>query len=151
MNDRVLETLQISHPLFSATHFITNSDEGFKAVDENGLQLTFLPFPFQVKLPSSGENGFQDLVLSISNVSPLLVQEIERARGDTRYPIRFVYRAYAESNLNAVGWSLPPLSSSEIVVEKNVISAQASMADLVNRNFPNQLYTTTLFPMLARV
>jgi hypothetical protein len=149
MNDRVLETLQISHPLFSVTHYITNSDEGFKAVDEQGNLLTFLTFPFQVKLPSSGQDGFQDLVLSISNVSPLLIQEIERARGDTRSPISFVYRAYAESNLGVVGWSLPPLSASEVVVEQSVISAQASMTDLVNRNFPNQRYTTTLFPMLA--
>lgn len=145
-NDRQLETLDITHPAFTKSYFLTNSDDPFVA---GGV--TYEPFPFQVKLPSSGENGFEDLVVSLSNVTPMLVQELERARLNSAVPITFVYRAWAESDLTNPGYELPPLSATEIVVENAIISARVTMIDLVNRAFPNQLYTPTRFPMLANI
>jgi Domain of unknown function (DUF1833) len=152
VDDRVLETLEIAHSKFNRTYYITNSDNGFDAVtDATGVAVRFATFPFSIKLPNSGEDGFSDLTISISNVTPLLVEELKRAIVAPEEPVTFLYRAYAESNLTKVGFQLPPMSASLIVVDQVSISAQASLVDLVNRNFPNQLYTPTLFPMLVNV
>lgn len=154
MDDRVLDTLEIRHPNFTVqghSYFVTNSDQAFEATLENGARAGFQVFPFTIQLPSSGEDGFQDMTISISNISRVLVEEVERAQTSPDIPIEFVFRAFAESTLNKVGWQLPPLSASEIIVEPEVISARASMSDLVNRNFPHRLYTTQLFPMLGNV
>lgn len=148
-DDRHLETLELRHPSFSKSYYITNSDDTFTAGVPGEGQRQFLPFPFVVVLPSSGDNGFQDLQISISSVDQTVVRELELSRDRTDVPITFTYRAYAESDLSAPGFELPPMSAVEVTVDDQAVTARVTLVDLVNRNFPNQIYTTTLFPMLG--
>jgi hypothetical protein len=145
------ETLTLSHPLFSKPWHITNYPKAFTAVDEKNNFVRYEPYPFEARLPSTGENGTQDIQFVISNVSRLPVDEIDRAAADPTTRVELVYRAYASTDLTKPGLFFDDLSISEITVTENTIVANASASDLLNRTFPNQLYTTVLFPGLAHV
>lgn len=145
------ETLHVTHPFFSQEYFITNEQGGFWANLETGENVEFGYTPFEIKLPNSGSNGFQDLLISLSNVSRRFIDELENASEMPRVPVSFVYRAYAAGNLTQPGAILPAMQSTEVTIDETTVSTQATIVDLVNRAFPYQLYTTVLFPMLGNI
>jgi len=145
----IIETLEISHPNFSQIYYITNCGKDVTAQDEATNSRLFQYFPFSIVLPASSDNGFEDLSITMSNVTRIFVYELERASENVKEPIKFIYRAYASSQLLVPGFVLPELSSTEVVVSEQTVTARASFIDLVNRNFPNQVYTPKQFPMLG--
>ncbi len=148
---RVIETLEISHPAFSRTYYITPELTGLAATLETTVDVFFQYIPFEVKLPDVSANGFQDLVISITNVDRIFTDELELASENPAEPIEFVYRAYSSTDLTQPGFVLPQMSATEVTADEKTISTKATIVDLVNRQFPFEIYTNRLFPMLANV
>jgi len=144
------ETLELSHPLFAATHYVTNGPLAFSAALEGGGAVTFLPLPFAVKLPGADSGGNQNLGLVIDNVDREIMDELERAAADPQERIAVTYRAYSSDNLTEPGSDPIALSLSDISAGLTRVEATASRTDVLNKRFPAVLYTVTQFPGLDR-
>lgn len=151
-DDFFYECLSLSHPNFTATWHITNSVKPLNAVLEDGVTaVVFQPYPFAISLAGTGEDGNQDIEISISNVSRTPIDEIERAAEDPTQRIEFTYRVYIDTDTSKPATVIDGLSISQISITENRIITRASPSDLVNRVFPSRLYTITLFPGLVHV
>jgi hypothetical protein len=146
----ILETLELRHPLFAQTHFITNAALPFTATLETGQAIAFETLPFSAKLPGANSGGQQDLALVIDNVDREIIDELERAAGDPTQRISVVYRTYPSRDLSAPGADPIALSISDISANASRVEATASRTDVLNRPFPSVLYDTVRFPGLDR-
>jgi hypothetical protein len=148
--ETVLETLELAHPLFARTHYITNGPLPFTATLETGATVDFLTLPFSAKQPNSDAGGNQDLALVIDNVDREIIEELERASVDPTTRIAVTYRAYASSDLSAPGSTPIVLSISDVSAALTTVQATAGRTDVLNRRFPAVLYEVQQFPGLDR-
>ena len=151
-DDKYIETLEMSHPLFSRSFFFTNDLSPWKFLLEDGkTQQDFEIVPFEIILPAQDGGGQQDLKIGIDNVGREAVEEIEAAQEDPTQPISVVYRVYLDTILT-VPQIDPPirLSLTDIQVSLNAITGIATRADTLNRLFPNVVYRSETFPGLDR-
>ena len=149
-DEEIRETLEIRHPRFAASHFLTNAALGFSANIETGQLVDFIALPFTAKLPGASSGGNQDLTLAIDNVDREIIDELERAAADPTQRISIVYRMYASGDLSAPGSDPIALSISDISAGLTRVEATASRTDVLNRRFPSVLYEIGLFPGLDR-
>lgn len=145
-----LETLQLAHPLFSQSWFITNHSAGFSATLETGETVDFIALPFAARQPNSDGSGNQDMGLVIDNVDREIIEELERAIADPSQRIAVTYRAFASGDLSAPGSEPISLSITEISAGLTTVEATAGRADVLNRKFPAVLYEIGQFPGLDR-
>lgn len=148
--ETVWETLELSHPLFAQSHYLTNAAESFTATLETGASVTFITLPFAARLPNSDGKGSQDLGLVIDNVDREIIEELERASADPSTRIAVTYRAYASTDLSGPGQEPLLLSISEISAGLVTVEATAGRADVLNKRFPAVVYTIAQFPGLDR-
>lgn len=148
--ERILETLELRHPRFSQSFFLTNAALPFSARLETGALVDFQTLPFTAKRPGASPGGNQDLVLVIDNVDRQIITELERAAQDPTQRISVVYRAYASSDLTAPGSDPIALSLSDVSANASRVEGTASRTDVLNRRFPAVLYEIGLFPGLDR-
>lgn len=146
----ILETLELAHPLFAQTHYVTNAAEPFTATLETLETVTFETLPFAARQPNSDGTGNQELGLVIDNVDREIIEELERAIADPTQRIAVTYRAFASSDLTAPGSTPIALSISEVSAGLTTVEASASRADVLNRKFPAVLYEIGQFPGLDR-
>lgn len=146
----VWETLELRHPLFSQSWFVTNTALPFTATLETGAVVNFQTLPFAAKLPGSNANGRQDLALVLDNVDRELIDELERAGADPTTRISIIYRAFASDDLSAPGSDPIALSISEVSAGLTTVEATAGRTDVLNKKFPAVLYTIAQFPGLDR-
>jgi hypothetical protein len=144
------ETLELAHPLFAATHYVTNGPLAFTAALEGGGVVTFEPLPFGVKLPGANAGGNQDLGLVVDNVDREIIDELERASADPSVRIAATYRAYTSDNLTEPGSDPIALSLSDISAGMTRVEATATRTDVLNKRFPAVLYDVHRFPGLDR-
>lgn len=149
-HEEIWETLQLSHPLFAATHYITNAALPFTATLETGAPADFITLPFAVRLPTSDAGGNQDLALVIDNVDREIIDELERAAADPSERISVIYRAFASGDLSQPGATPVALSISAISAGLTSVEATAGRTDVLNKRFPAVLYTIAQFPGLDR-
>jgi hypothetical protein len=148
--EAIWETLEISHPEFSQTRWITNTALPFTATIETGEAIDFITLPFSAKLPASNGGGTQELALVIDNVDREIIEELERASTDPTTRIAVKYRAFASSDLTRPGSDPIDLSISEVSANMTRIEATAGRTDVLNKKFPAVLYTVALYPGLDR-
>jgi Domain of unknown function (DUF1833) len=148
--ETILETLELRHPRFAQSWFITNAALPFTARLETGQTIEFITLPFSAKLPGANPGGQQDLVLVIDNVDREIIAELERAAADPTNRISVIYRNYASGDLSAPGSDPIALSISDVAASATRVEATASRTDVLNRRFPSVLYETGLFPGLDR-
>lgn len=146
----IWETLELRHPLFASTHFVTNTALPFTARIETGQMIDFITLPFTAKLPGANPGGTQDLVLVIDNVDREIIDELERASADPTQRISVTYRAFASDDLTRPGSDPIALSISDIAASTPRVEATATRTDVLNRRFPSVLYEVGLFPGLDR-
>lgn len=144
------ETLELAHPLFASTHYVTNAALPFTAKLETGASIEFLCLPFAAVLPGANAGGNQDLGLVIDNVDREVIDELERASADPSERIRATYRAYSSDDLEGPGSDPIALSISDISVGLTRAEATATRTDVLNKRFPAVLYDVARFPGLDR-
>lgn len=145
-----LETLELCHPsVAGGSLYLINQREPFTLTLENGEQKIFEPVGFQFALPAAGDNGRQDMQLSIDNVDRRISDFIEKAKNYYE-PVKVYYRPYLSSDLTTPQMN-PPLSLSlqDVSITAQTIAGRASFADVLNRKFPEEYYTRKRFPSLA--
>lgn len=150
---RWIETLELSHPMFPQTFFITNDASSWiflLSADAVGGVL-FQPVPFKVQPPTIDGKGQQDLQIVIDNVGRIAMDAIEAAASLPTVNIGVVYRVYIDVSGTPPQIDPPiTLALSSIVVDAHAISGTATRADTLNKPFPSELYRVDLFPGLNR-
>ena len=149
-DDSYIETIELAHPLFSQTWYLTTEPYAFAGSLEDGTAVSFEPFPFSVQLPGQSGQGQQDLVLAVDNVDRSILDELERANADPTQLITATYRVFTRSDPAAPALVLPALAIADVAATATQISGTASRTDVLNRPFPASIYTVEQFPGLDR-
>lgn len=151
----IVHTLEIRHPAFSEPIRVVNDYQPVEAALEANAPLnpgelvTYQAFSFELTLPEVMEKGIPELGIKIDNVSREIIRNIELAIPQPD-KLEVTYRAYLSNDLAAGPHNDPPLHLTITSIEADAfaINAKASIADFINKKFPNKEYDETRFPGL---
>ena len=146
----ILQTLELSHPLWAAPYYLTNYPTLFVATLDTGPTVTFMPYPFAVQLPVVDGAGTQALQVTLTNADPLIRQAVEAAHADPTTRITAVYREFLGAALGAPQSAPLRLSFSTIQITEESVAGVANRSDVLNRRFPAVWYDVKRFPGLDR-
>lgn len=148
---RYVDTLEFRHPNFAKNYLFTNDTKNWEFVDENFQTCLYEMMPFRIVLPSTDNKGQQDMRLAISNIGRIMMDELEAANRLPTEPIRCIYRVYIDYR-GCPPQNDPPLelTITDVVAEREQISAVARRADILNKSFPYTFYRIDKFPGLDR-
>ncbi len=146
----IIQTLQLSHPLWPADYFLTNFPRSFDATLDTGAAVTFQPFPFTLTLPTVDGAGQQNLQVTLTNADQAIADAVQVAHGDPTTNIVAVYREYLSTAAGAP--QSPPLrlSFASIQITEEAVAGVAGRTDVLNRRFPGVWYDVQHFPGLDR-
>ena len=141
-------TLELSHPAFVAPFRLIQELQGRTLKLEDGSAVDFEPAAFKFTLPPVGDNGVQELSIQLDNTDQRISDTVEAVMANPE-PITVRYRAYlSTSDVPEMDAPLT-LFLSDIRVTETDVTGRASFADIVNRQFLSDSYTTRRFPGLA--
>lgn len=146
----ILETLQIFHPdATPQNYFIVRNLEDVTATLETSEVVTFEACGFRLNLPAAGDNGVQELQLSIDNVDRRIGAFLDSV-ATSRTPVKVWYRPYLSTDLSQPQM-MPPLELylTDVTVSLFEVTGKATFNDLLNKAVPNELYTRVRFPSLG--
>lgn len=151
----IVSTLEIRHPAFAepirvvSDYIPVTARLEANAPTDAGEMVEFQPFAFELTLPELMDKGIPELGLKIDNVSREILQNIELAM-PLPDKLEITYRAYLSNDLASGPHNDPPLHLTITSIEADAlaITAKASVADFINKKFPNQEYDETRFPGL---
>jgi hypothetical protein len=151
-----IECLSLVHPIFieagnnQGEFHMTNQRDSFVGELEDGRFVTFTPVPFTAIPPNAEEQSDLQLQVAINNVSRDLMDNLEKLAQTPNVPIEIYYRVFLSDDLTVQ--NDPPLRLDILAVKatQKMISFSAGLTNLRNKPFPALLYTTELYPGLAR-
>lgn len=152
----IINTFELRYPAFTAPLRVVADFVAIDALLEDtapmdaGEVVTFQPYQFEFQLPEVIDNGIPELVINIENVSREIIRNVDLAALQVD-KLEATYRAYLSGDLTTHGpHNNPPLhlTISSIQATSTTIELRASIADFVNKKFPNQEYTDVRFPGL---
>ena len=147
-NSDVVETIEVSTSAESI--WLCTGFSVFTATDENGVVRTFQPVPFKFSLPSQDTTGARSLNIAIENVDGSVIRFINSARA-ANCVISVKYRTFLASDTSSPQNPRPlKLSLKSAVATLTGVRFEAAIADVVNRSFPNGIYTYARFPGLRQ-
>ena len=146
-----VETLTLSHSLFSKTWYICNDFTDWEFYDDFNVLRTFTPLPFIVKLPKQDTGGSNELDIALSNAGLDMMNELEAASANRKEPISCKYQVYLDTAQSKPQLTPPiRLNISDIRADIGNITATASRFDVLNRQFPKIVYNIDDFKGLDR-
>jgi hypothetical protein len=146
----LVETLELSHPLFSKVWRLVNAMDQVVATLEGGGSGVFQPVAFQVQLPPSDAQGGQLLTVVVANFGRIIRDEIEAAAKDPDQRMSLTYRLYLSNALTEPQTAPIKLSVDTIAMTNESITLQAGRSDTLNMPFPSTVYDIVKFPGLDR-
>lgn len=148
-NEVILETIALTHSALGAPIYLVKNREDIIATLETAEVVTFEGASFKLTLPPTGDNGLQQLSLSIDNVDRRITDFVNTVKKSTE-AVQVAYRVYLASDLSQPQTS-PPLilSLGDISLNAFEASGRASFADIVNKKAPSEYYTRSRFPSLG--
>lgn len=153
-----IEAIDLAHSALASTLHYTNSSFGITGLLDNAQpeHASFLPLPFDAKLPNKNTGGNQSLELSVSNISTTLVQHIVRMTEAPQESIQLAYRVFLSTQVDPAGHHINQLvpawryEVSSVVVTGDAVQMSATKVNIHNRSFPRVRYTRITFPGLSR-
>ncbi len=144
----IYHTLEIRQTGVQDPVFLVQSRLPITALDENGDSHDFEPCGFQFTLPPSNEEGFRSLNIAIDNIGRRVTDFVELAKSEV-VTVEVIYRPYLSDDLTQPQM-IPPLVLylKDIEITTFQVIGQATFADVINKKFPNELYTRARFPAL---
>lgn len=155
-NLAVLDTVEISNPAAygipspdSDTFYLVNNKEGLDLTDEDANTNYFEPVAFRLQRPKQGESGSQELSLTVDNVDRRIGLFIKAVR-NSQVPTNIKQRYFLSNDLTQPQTIQPlELTIIEASVSAFEVTCRARFVDVLNKSFPNELYTRSRFPSLG--
>lgn len=156
VNEVYLDTIELSHPdIGTPIYLVADRQDQVLTLEGGGGAKTFKACAFRMTLPPSGENGIQDLHISIDNVkqqgdSAMTPAQFVNTVKASRTKVTVTYRPYLASD-HSQPQTDPPLqlALSDVEVNGVEISGRCSFADVVNMSFATELYVRSRFKSLG--
>lgn len=154
--DPVLHTLEIRHSAFTAPIRVVRDRQDHTLRLENeapqnaGQFVTFTRFAFEFVLPKIDQSGTPKLQIAMDNVDRVIRRSLDQAIYSLA-PVEVLYRPYLASNAEAPIMS--PILHFEIEsidMTPLRVTAVCRIDDLVNKQFPGNVYTVDEFPGLRQ-
>ncbi len=136
-------TVELSHPLFTKTHYLVRDGEDHDWELEDTSLVTFKAFGFDVNPPTKGGDS-QDMMFTFDAVGGLGISEIELAAEDMTSPIVLKYRIYTDDELTQQSDAII-LELKDITATDALITTTASRVNLFQRKVPKVKYDSWRF------
>lgn len=147
--DQSVHTLEFRHSALDAPIYLVQDRQPHDFKLESGEVVTFEPVGFNITLPSSGDNGLQEIDITLDNVSKRITDFIKKVLTADE-PVRVYYRPYLLTDPNTPQMNPPMyLNLSDVTITSKTVTGKATFVDVLNRNFPNDKYTRKRFPSLG--
>lgn len=146
-NIDVFETIEVKSSI--ENFFICTGFKQRTIVDELGDTHVCQPAPFTFNFPQQTNSGSSILTLNIENVDGQVMAFINRAKA-TGQPVTIRYRNHVEGLSGSQNPRPVILTLVSATATLAGVQFQASIADFVNRSFPNAFYSFALFPGLRK-
>ena len=121
---------------------------------EDGTAVTYQPVPFSFDLPPVDPSGGRSLTVNIENINGDVIRWIKSARDSGSF-IYLKHRVYLVATSSSSSASLKPQNPRPLVMVAQAapitlkgITITATVADVVNRTFPNAFYSFAAYPGL---
>lgn len=146
----ILETIEVSHPAIpSGSLYLVKDWQDLTFTLETGIQQLFTAAGFEIQMPARSEQGIQDLTILIDNTDLQVSDFIKETLNFPNEPVTIKYRPYMSNDLTTPQMDPPlVLYLSGARISAKSVSATATFADIINKTFPNELYTKERFPAL---
>lgn len=148
-----LDTIQVSHPLFSQTYFLVrNHLKGFSGKLENGGTVFFQYVPMQISLGAVKDNLDQTIDITLGDLGDTITQELKKLRKvktKLEKP-KFIYRTYRSDDFSRPLYGPINLTIADFQLLSSGCSFQAK-ADSLNVVKTGEIYDLERFPMLRGV
>lgn len=146
-NTVIYHTIELYHSLTGHIYMVQQR-EGMTATLETGEVVDFEPVAFRFKQPEIGDNGINEIPISIDNIDRRISDFLDTVLQSSE-KVQMIYRPYLSSDLSTPRMT-PPLrmTLSDVVVKVEEVTGRGSFADLVNKVFPDDFYTPSRFPTL---
>lgn len=151
----ILHTLEIRHSDFTQPIRVVRDYNDFDAYLESdapenpGELVTFIAMSFDFIMPEVSKSTSPEIEISLDNVSGEIIGYLDSAAQSPDL-IEVTYRPYLLSDISGPQMN-PPLTLVIRSVTADVfrVRAVAGYADLSNRKFPNEVYTSERFAGLS--
>ena len=110
-----------------------------------GQMVTWIALGFNLDLPNVNTGASPTLTLTMDNVGRELITYLDLALA-TIEPIVVRYRTYLSTDVSGPQSATHEYTLNQITITPAVITAQARLLDIGNRQFPNIHHTTDRFP-----
>lgn len=147
---RIIETLELWHPVWPARVYLTTWPSPFDANIETAETVTFTPFPFAVILPTVDGAGQQDMRVTLTNADQQVADLVRLAHTDPTRRIECIYREFLNTALDAPQSAPLRLTFDTITIGDESVTGTAGRSDVLNRRFPGIWYDVVRFPGLDR-
>ena len=116
---------------------------------EYGNEVIFRAMPFSFNLPTQDDSGARTFSVTVENVNGEVISFIENAQAANK-PVTIKARTYLVGDTPTPPQNPRPIIVSVQFSAVNVkgVTLTASVADVVNRSFPNSFYSFAAFPGL---
>lgn len=138
----------LSHPTATTKYLIDGSEEyeGYY----NGYLHLFQPVPVQIVLPSRDDSGRQDMGLVWCGIESEARSFLDQAIADPTSRISCFFSAFIMGSTTPQIDPWEEFTLSNIMVDKDSVTAVATRADILNRTFPTEVYRVDRWPGLRR-
>lgn len=142
-----IETIEISHPLFSKIYYLTKEPAGITATLETSAQVLFEGTNIQIDLNSTKSDLDQNFSFTLPDLNNALDDELDRVPLDNTDKILIKYRTYINTDLSAPASGPANLEALAVNQENGVFTISAGAPQL-NWNKTGIVYDYDTFPML---
>ena len=150
----ILHTLELNHSAFTQPIRVVRDHVDLTATLEStapvdpGAPVTFVAYAFEIEPPQI-DGPRPEVTIRIDNVSREITRNIEAAAVSGQ-PLTLIYRPYLSTDTSGPQMD-PPLYLTVTDIQADIwsVTARATFADLGNKRFPGEDYTSERFPGLV--
>lgn len=148
----ILETLEINHPKEDTIYIVKNTEEMTATLEDGFTVATFLPCPFELKMPSITDEGTAEITVAVDDIDNVPSDFIERvlSHSDDLREVQMIFRLFLSNDLTKPQ-NNPPLKLywRSATINDLTVSVTAGTPNVSQNVFPNRNYTRQQFPGLA--
>ena len=126
----LIDTIEISHSLFSQTYYLTREPLGITATLETAQEVVFTGANIEISLNSTKSDLDQNFSFTFSDIQNVLDDEMDRIPFDNTEKILMKYRGYLNTELTEPAQGPVNLEAISVSQEKGVFTVEAGAPQL---------------------
>lgn len=150
VGEYLIDTIELSHSLFSKTYYLTRELAGIIANIEGGAAKAFIGSNIEITLNSTKSDLDQNFSFTIQDLENVLDDELENIPLDNTEDIVLTYRGFISSDLSEPAEGPIALETIGVSQEKGRFTIAAGAPQL-NWNKTGVIYSYDDWPMLRAI